>query len=76
MIKIKKTPPEKKLDKIKLQIEMMGVTEQMENLIDEPMTEEKFWGMLALDDGDGAFDYQREILKEAVYEVQKMKIPY
>lgn len=48
----------------------------MENLIDEPMTEEKFWGMLALDDGDGAFDYQREILKEAVYEVQKMKIPY
>lgn len=27
MIKIKKTPPEKKLDKIKLQIEMMGVTE-------------------------------------------------
>ena len=76
MIKIKKTPPEKKLDKIKLQIEMMGVTETMENLIDEPMTEEKFWGMLALDDGDGAFDYQREILKEAVYEVQKMKIPY
>lgn len=69
MIKIKKTPPEKKLDKIKLQIEMMGVTEEMENLIDEPMTEEKFWGMLALDDGEGAFDYHREILKEAVYEI-------
>ena len=69
MKKIKACPPEKKHDKIKLQIEMMSVTETMENLIDEPMTEEKFWGMLALDDGEGAFDYQREILKENIYEI-------
>jgi len=54
---------------------MMDVTEEMENLMEEAMTEEKFWGMLALDDDVVAFDYGRDILKEGTYETQ-MKLPY
>jgi hypothetical protein len=38
------------------------------------MTEEKFWGLLALNDEE-VFDYGRDILKEGTYETT-MKLPY
>ena len=38
------------------------------------MTEEKFWGMLALNEEE-AFDYGRDILKDGIYET-KITLPY
>jgi len=38
------------------------------------MTEEKFWGLLALNDEE-VFDYGRDILKEGTYETT-MELPY
>lgn len=47
----------------------------MEELMEEEMTEEKFWGLLALDDDVIGFDYGRDILKEGTYETI-MKLPF
>ena len=47
----------------------------MENLQEEEMTEQKFWGALALDDDEPGFDYGRDILKEGTFETI-MKLPY
>jgi hypothetical protein len=54
---------------------MMSITEKMEDLMEEAMTEEKFWGMAALDDDVIAFDYGRDILKEGTYETI-IRLPY
>ena len=41
------------------------------------MSEEKFWGLFAADEDAPVFDYGRDILKEAVYELSgKMDLPY
>ena len=39
------------------------------------MTEERFWGMLALDDDVVAFDYGRDILKDKEME-DTITLPY
>ena len=54
---------------------MMEVTDEMDGYVDEVMTEEKFWGALALDDDVVAFDYGRDFLKEGIYE-NVLKLPY
>lgn len=54
---------------------MMDFTQEMEELMEEEMTEEKFWGLLALDDDVIGFDYGRDILKEGTYETI-MKLPF
>ena len=61
-------------DKDKIKIKMMYISDDMENLREEKMTEERFWGMLALDDDEG-FDYGRDILKEVTYEAL-ITLPY
>lgn len=38
------------------------------------MTEEKFWGLMALND-EPQFDYGRDILKDLIYE-NIIKLPY
>ena len=53
---------------------MMDVREVMEELMDEAMNEDKFWGMMALDDDVGV-DYGRDILKEGTFETT-MRLPY
>ena len=53
--------------KTKLGLEVMRVSEIMEDLQNENMTEEKFWGLMALNDEEG-FDYGRDTLKDVVYE--------
>lgn len=68
-----KTLTEKK-DKDKVKLKMMEITDEMDNLRNENMTEAKFWGMLALND-EAAFDYGRDILKEGTYETV-IKLPY
>ena len=54
---------------------MMEITDKMADLRDEKMDDAKFWGMLALNDDDDAFDYGRDILKDGTYENQ-IKLPY
>ena len=75
MRKLKGIPVTETEKKDKIKIRMMDLTEKIENLRSEEMTEAKFWGMLALDDDTQAFDYGREILKDAIYET-KIVLPY
>jgi disulfide oxidoreductase YuzD len=75
MRKIKSQAPDDQVSKDKLRIKMMDITEKMEDLMDEAMNDEKFWGMAALDDDVVAFDYGRDILKEGTYETL-IKLPY
>ena len=53
---------------------MIDIRDEIEYLENENVTEEKFWGMLALNEDDG-FDYGRDVLKEGTYETQ-MVMPY
>ena len=57
-----------------IQYKVMEVNEEIDDLNDQEMTEEKFWGMLA-DDDEEEFDYGRDVLKEGVYETY-CKLPY
>ena len=66
---------EVKRNKDKIKIKMMYISDDMENLREEKMTEERFWGMAALNDDDDAFDYGRDILKEGTYE-NLLSLPY
>lgn len=75
MRKLKAMPVAQQEKKEKLKIKMMEITDRIEELRGEAMTELKFWGLLALDDDAGGFDYGREILKDAVYET-RMELPY
>lgn len=54
---------------------MMDVTDSIVALNDEKMDEARFWGMLALNDDDDAFDYGRDILKDVTYDT-KITLPY
>lgn len=47
----------------------MRVSNEMEDLQDEAMTEERFWGLMALNDEEG-FDYGRDTLKDGPYETK------
>ena len=64
--KIKQEQDQRKKDKLK--IKMMEVRGNMEDLLDEAMTEDKFWGMQALDNDIVAFDYGRDVLKDGIYD--------
>lgn len=66
---------EVKRNKDKIKIKMMYISDDMESLREEKMSEERFWGMAALNDDDDAFDYGRDILKEVIYETQ-ITLPY
>lgn len=57
-----------------LRIAMGKVNEAISDLLEEEMTDARFWGLAALND-DGDFDYGRDVLKEGVYE-SKMDLPY
>ena len=54
---------------------MMDVTDSVVALNDEIMDEARFWGMLALNDDDDAFDYGRDVLKDVTYDT-KITLPY
>lgn len=62
------------LKSTKIRIGIMELSEQVEDLKNEGMTEEKFWGLMALND-DEAFDYGRDTIKDGVYE-SRMELPY
>ena len=53
---------------------MVDVRDNMEDLMEEAMDEDKFWGMMALDD-DAGVEYGRDILKEGTFETT-MRLPY
>lgn len=74
--KVKGCGPEEadQANKRKLLVRTMEVKECMEDLMEEAMNEDKFWGMLALDDEPG-IDYGRDILKEGTFETT-MRLPY
>lgn len=55
------------IKKTKFRMEIMRLTEQVEDLREEEMNEDKFWGLMALND-DEAFDYGRDTLKDGIYE--------
>ena len=55
------------VSKDKVRFKMMEITDEIEALRNENMDEDKFWGMLALND-EVQFDYGRNILKEGTYE--------
>ena len=42
----------------------MNISDAIEFLRDEAMTEEKFWGMLAMGDDDEVLDFGRDYCKE------------
>lgn len=75
MRKLKSMPVTEVEKKDKIKIRMMDLTDQIEELRNEEMTDIKFWGLLALNDDDGGFDYGREILKDGVYE-SRIELPY
>ena len=63
------------MQKFKLRIAIVEESEKQQDIRDEDMTEEKFWGAFAPDENAPVFDYGRDVLKENVYEVS-MKLPY
>eukprot|EP00356_Strombidium_inclinatum_P008769 CAMPEP_0170506874 /NCGR_PEP_ID=MMETSP0208-20121228/56641_1 /TAXON_ID=197538 /ORGANISM="Strombidium inclinatum, Strain S3" /LENGTH=248 /DNA_ID=CAMNT_0010788695 /DNA_START=2589 /DNA_END=3335 /DNA_ORIENTATION=- len=73
--KLKTLPPDDKIKKDKVKLKMMSITDEMDDLREEEMTDQKFWGLLALDDEDDTFDYGRDVLKEGTYETV-MTLPY
>lgn len=54
---------------------MMERADQIEDLDNEKMTDQKFWGLIGMDDGDDDFDYGRDFLKGESYE-SKLELPY
>ena len=72
MKKLKTLTVKKDQDKVK--IKMMEITDEVDFYRNEAMTEEKFWGLLALNDEE-AFDYGRDILKDGIYET-RITLPY
>ena len=72
--KVRTFDAEQQLEKDKLRCKISDVTEEMDDLKEENMTEDKFWGMLAMND-DVAFDYGRATLTENNYE-DIMQLPY
>jgi hypothetical protein len=58
-------------------MKMMEITEEIDELNGEEMTEEKLWGANAQDDDDDAFDYGRDVIKEGSLETRlALLLPY
>jgi hypothetical protein len=74
MKKMIKMPETEKKKKDTIKIHMIDIRDAVEYLQQEEMNEQKFWGLLALNDEE-VFDYGRDILKEGTYETI-MKLPY
>jgi hypothetical protein len=49
-------------------MKMMEITDEIDELNGEEMTEEKLWGANAMDDDEDAFDYGRDVIKEGSLE--------
>ena len=64
-VKLNTLTEKKQKDTIKCH--MMDIRDEIDYIQSEVMTEEKFWGLLALKPDDG-FDYGRDILKEGTFE--------
>lgn len=59
-----------------INMKIMQIKEELEELKNEKMTKEKFWGVAA-DDDDEEFDWGRDTLKEGDFEKSiKEDIPY
>lgn len=56
---------------------MMELQEEIDELMNEKMTKEKFWGMAGLDE-ELPFDYGRDIHKEESYDkiINEKYLPY
>jgi hypothetical protein len=63
-----------KINKDRIKEKMIDIKDEVEYLNKENMDEQKFWGMLALNNED-VFDYGRDILKDGTYETTMM-LPY
>ena len=74
MKKMIKLPEDEKKKKDKIKVHMIDIRDAIEYLHQEKMNEQKFWGLLSLNEDD-AFDYGRDILKEGTYETE-MVLPY
>ena len=61
-------------NKTKIRLAMCRLSESIDDLKDEGMTEDKFWGLMALND-DEAFDYGRDTIKDGTHET-RVKLPY
>ena len=57
-----------------LKMRVMEINDEMLELNDEEMTDQKFWGNV-FDDGDEDFEYGRDVCKEADYDSQ-IVLPY
>ena len=57
------------LKKTKIRIEIMRLTELVDDLKNEEMNDDTFWGLAALND-DEAFDYGRDTIKDGIYETR------
>jgi hypothetical protein len=74
MKKMIKLPEDEKKKKDKIKVHMIDIRDHIEYLNQEKMNDQKFWGLLSLNEDD-AFDYGRDILKEGTYETE-MVLPY
>jgi hypothetical protein len=74
MKKMVRMPESDKKKKDKIKLHMLDIRDNMEYLQQEQMTEQKFWGLLSLNE-DEEFDYGRDILKENTYD-QVITLPY
>lgn len=64
------------MKKFKLRLAIVEESNAQQDIKDEEMNDEKFWGQFAPDEDAPVFDYGRDVLKENVYEIEKMKIPF
>lgn len=57
---------------------MLELTEEIDDLLDEEMTTERFWGAAGLDFDEVMFDYGRDIKKDENLdeELKKKFLPY
>ena len=51
-----------------IKMRMMEINNEIDDLNDEIMTDEKFWGLAGLGDEDDDFDYGRDVLREVTYD--------
>ena len=51
-----------------VKMRMMEINNEIDDLNDEIMTDEKFWGLAGLGDEDDDFDYGRDVLREVTYD--------
>ena len=64
-----------------IKMRMLEINNEIDDLAEEEMTEEKFWGLAGLGDEDDDFDYGRDVLREQNYDwhlrnVEPIAVPY